>query len=122
MKRTQIVVLLIVFVSISLLTPLLHVAGADSVPYKWDNVKIEGGGGFVCGIIYNPSEEGLVYARTDMGGAYIRNKQTLEWEPILDWVSPDEWNLLGVESLATDQLKPIGFILPQVHTQMTGPI
>ncbi|NMB32916.1 MAG: cellulosome protein dockerin type I [Clostridium sp.] len=105
MKRTQIVVLLIVFVSISLLTPLLHVAGADSVPYKWDNVKIEGGGGFVCGIIYNPSEEGLVYARTDMGGAYIRNKQTLEWEPILDWVSPDEWNLLGVESLATDPVE-----------------
>jgi hypothetical protein len=37
-----------------------------------------------------------------MGGAYIRNKTTLEWEPITDWVSPDEWNLLGIESIATD--------------------
>ncbi len=101
-KSIKILFLLIAFVSVSLLTPYLTVNGASSVPYKWDNVKIGGGGGYVCGIIYNTSEEGLVYARTDMGGAYIRNKQTLEWEPITDWVSPDEWNLLGCESLATD--------------------
>jgi len=75
---------------------------AESQKYKFDNVEIAGGGGFVPGIIYNPTEEGLVYLRTDMGGAYIRNKETLEWEPITDWVSPDEWNLLGIESLATD--------------------
>ncbi|WP_010681062.1 dockerin type I domain-containing protein [Acetivibrio cellulolyticus] len=77
-------------------------AEPQSVPYEWGNVKISGGGGYVCGIVYNPGEKGLVYARTDMGGAYIRNKQTLEWEPITDWVSPDEWNLLGCESIATD--------------------
>lgn len=75
---------------------------AESQSYRFDNVEIAGGGGFVPGIIYNPTEEGLVYLRTDMGGAYIRNKETLEWEPITDWVSPDEWNLLGIESLATD--------------------
>lgn len=101
-KNFVILSLLTVFTSVSLLTPTLPVNAASSAPYKWDNVKIGGGGGFVCGIIYNPSEEGLVYARTDMGGAYIRNKQTLEWEPITDWVSPDEWNLLGCESIATD--------------------
>jgi xyloglucan-specific exo-beta-1,4-glucanase len=81
-------------------------AQPQSVPYKWDNVKIGGGGGYVCAIIYNPTEKGLVYARTDMGGAYIRNKTTLEWEPITDWVSPDEWNLLGCESIATDPVDP----------------
>lgn len=103
--RFKMFVLLIVFTSVSLLAPALSVNGAPSVPYKWDNVEIGGGGGFVCGIIYNPTEEGLVYARTDMGGAYIRNKQTLEWEPITDWVSPDEWNLLGCESIATDPVE-----------------
>lgn len=77
----------------------------ESQEYRFDNVKIAGGGGFVPGIIYNPTEEGLVYLRTDMGGAYIRNKETLEWEPITDWVSPDEWNLLGIESLATDPVE-----------------
>uniref|UniRef100_UPI0035941E46 dockerin type I domain-containing protein n=1 Tax=Herbivorax sp. ANBcel31 TaxID=3069754 RepID=UPI0035941E46 len=103
MKKIKIFILLIIFTSISLFTPI--VTGVNSVPYKWDNVEIGGGGGFVCGIIYNPTEEGLVYARTDMGGAYIRNKETLEWEPLMDWVYPDEWNLLGAESLATDPVE-----------------
>ncbi len=101
-KNFVIISLLTVFTSVSLLTPTLPVTAATSAPYKWDNVKIGGGGGYVCGLVYNQSEEGLVYARTDMGGAYIRDKQTLEWKPITDWVSPDEWNLLGVESIATD--------------------
>ncbi|MDO5559088.1 MAG: dockerin type I domain-containing protein [Oscillospiraceae bacterium] len=81
-------------------------AAANSSGYEFDNVEISGGGGYVCGIIYNPTEEGLVYARTDMGGAYIRDKKTLEWIPITDWVSNDEWNLLGCESLATDPVEP----------------
>ena len=105
-KKFKIFILLIVFVSISLFAPVFPVKGVSSVPYKWDNVVIGGGGGFVCGIIYNPTEEGLVYARTDIGGAYIRNKETLEWEPLMDWVYPDEWNMLGVESLATDPVEP----------------
>jgi|LSQX01.3.fsa_nt_gb photosystem II stability/assembly factor-like uncharacterized protein len=101
-QRFKTFILIVVFISVSLFAQVLSVDGAASVPYKWDNVKIGGGGGFVCGIIYNTTEKGLVYARTDMGGAYIRNKQTLEWEPITDWVSPDEWNILGCESIATD--------------------
>ena len=35
--------------------------------YRWKNVQIRGGG-FVTGIIYNTAEEGLLYARTDVGG------------------------------------------------------
>jgi len=101
-KKIIAVSLLTVFTTVGFSTPTLPVNGATSAAYKWDNVKIGGGGGYVPAIVYNPSEEGLVYARTDMGGAYIRNKQTLEWEPITDWVSPDEWNLLGCESIATD--------------------
>ncbi len=73
--------------------------------YKLQNVNISGGGGFVPGIIYNPTEEGLVYCRTDMGGIYRRDKTTKEWLPLTDFVSPDEWNLLGGESLATDPVE-----------------
>ena len=40
-----------------------HVSLAQaSGEYTWKNVQIQGGG-FVTGLIYNPSEKDLVYAR-----------------------------------------------------------
>jgi xyloglucan-specific exo-beta-1,4-glucanase len=77
---------------------------ADEV-YLWRNVEIVGGG-FVPGIIYNTTEPGLVYARTDIGGAHRLDTTTNRWTPLLDWVSWDDWNLTGVESLATDPVEP----------------
>ncbi|WP_229258300.1 GDSL-type esterase/lipase family protein [Duganella rivi] len=47
------------------LAKLLPAAGQ----YAWDNVAI-GGSGFVSGIITSKTEKDLVYARTDVGGAY----------------------------------------------------
>jgi beta-glucosidase len=38
-------------------------------PYAWNNVPI-GGSGFVSGIITSKTEKDLIYARTDVGGAY----------------------------------------------------
>jgi hypothetical protein len=37
--------------------------------YTWRNAQINGGG-FVDGLVFNPSRKNLLYARTDMGGAY----------------------------------------------------
>ncbi|KIY65506.1 carbohydrate-binding module family 1 protein [Cylindrobasidium torrendii FP15055 ss-10] len=76
---------------------------ADS--YNWKNVKIGGGGGFVPGIVFNPSEkaslQGLAYVRTDIGGAYRLNADD-SWTPLTDFVSTDNWNMWGVDALATD--------------------
>ena len=69
--------------------------------YVFRSVAI-GGGGFVTGIIFSPAEKGLVYVRTDVGGAYRSGGAAREWAPLLDWVSQTDWNLLGVESLACD--------------------
>jgi hypothetical protein len=88
------------------LNPVEAVTAANTASYEWKNVTVGGGGGFLDGIVYNPTEEGLVYARTDMGGAYRRDKTTGNWIPLTDWVSPEEWNLLGIESLATDPVEP----------------
>src|SRR5215813_12608937 len=74
--------------------------------YTWRNVVINGGGGFVPGIIFNTTEQNLIYARTDIGGAYRWNQSTGRWIPLLDWVSFDEWNLMGIDSLATDPVDP----------------
>jgi beta-glucosidase len=37
--------------------------------YAWDNVAI-GGSGFVSGLVTSKTEKDLIYARTDVGGAY----------------------------------------------------
>lgn len=73
--------------------------------YNWDRAKVVGGG-YVPGIIYNESEKDLIYARTDMGGAYRWNAETSKWIQLMDFVSFEEWNMLGVESLATDPVDP----------------
>ena len=78
-------------------------APPPSDPYQFHNVVI-GGGGFVTGIVFSPAEKGLVYLRTDVGGAYRKDARSKEWVPLLDWANQTDWNLYGVESLATDPL------------------
>jgi photosystem II stability/assembly factor-like uncharacterized protein len=64
------------------------------------------GGGFVDGIIFHPTAKDVRYARTDIGGAYRWNQETRRWEPLLDWVSYRDLNLMGVESIALDASDP----------------
>ncbi len=76
--------------------------------YAWDTVRM-GGGGFVSGIITSKSEQGLYYARTDVGGAYrwdSESGEAGEWIPLNFGVSADELGLLGIESLAIDESSP----------------
>jgi hypothetical protein len=73
--------------------------------YVWKNVQIVGGG-FVDGIIFHPTEKGLRYARTDMGGAYRWSEEENRWQPITDWVSYKDRNLMGIESIAIDPKDP----------------
>jgi xyloglucan-specific exo-beta-1,4-glucanase len=77
----------------------------DTTTYRWRNVEMVGGG-FVPGIVFNQTEPGLVYARTDIGGAYRFNRRDERWEPLLDWVGWDQWGYTGVVSLATDPVDP----------------
>ncbi|TFY66171.1 hypothetical protein EVG20_g4923 [Dentipellis fragilis] len=72
-----------------------------SQSYTWNNVKIGGGGGFVPDIVFNPSEKGLAYARTDIGGAYKMNSDDT-WTPLLDFANDTTWNYWGIDALATD--------------------
>jgi xyloglucan-specific exo-beta-1,4-glucanase len=83
-----------------------NATAAASQAYSWKNVVTGGGGGFVADIIFNQKQKDLIYARTDIGGAYRWNPSTSTWTPLLDWVSPDQSNMTGVESLATDPANP----------------
>lgn len=102
-------ILFVVLTAALALSPLLAAQTSPStpasVPYTWINVQIVGGG-FVDGIIFHPTEKGLRYARTDIGGAYRWNDQSKRWEPLMDWVSYPDTNLMGVESIAVDPSDP----------------
>lgn len=80
-------------------------APAGSGAYSWANVPINGGG-FVTGVVFNPARKNLVYARTDIGGAYRWNAANGSWIPLTDWIGESNSNLLGIESLATDPVDP----------------
>ena len=90
---------------LSIVLPTASMAAAAQ-PYKWQNVKIEGGGGYIPGIVFNQTEKNLVYARTDMGGAYRSTDGGNTWTQLMNWVSYEDWELAGVDSLATDAADP----------------
>jgi hypothetical protein len=77
--------------------------------YTFTNVKIVGGG-FVDGLYFHPKSKGLMYARTDVGGAYRWNNVAggdAQWVPLQDFVGRfDSGFNLGVESLALDPNDP----------------
>ncbi|WP_077610951.1 X2-like carbohydrate binding domain-containing protein [Clostridium sp. Marseille-P2415] len=79
-------------------------AAVQTQAYEWKNVKINGGG-YVDNIIFNPGEKDLIYARTDMGGAYRYDTANQSWDPLTDWIGWDDWNNLGCESLAVDPVE-----------------
>jgi photosystem II stability/assembly factor-like uncharacterized protein len=99
----------LILLAISITADITGVRAQESapktVPYVWKNVQYVGGG-FVDGIVFHPTEKGLFYCRTDMGGAYRRNPETMRWEPLLDWLSYADRNLMGVESIALDPSDP----------------
>ncbi|HOU12922.1 MAG TPA: PKD domain-containing protein [Anaerolineae bacterium] len=116
MQTSKLVRVVLIFgVALTLLSVGRSPAGSVSVqaqslaappePYTWKNVEIVGGG-FVPGIIFNTTEPGLVYARTDIGGAYRLDTATNRWIPLLDWIGWDQWGWTGIDSLATDPVDP----------------
>jgi len=68
--------------------------------YNWKNVVI-GGGGFVDGFVFHPAIRGVMYARTDMGGAYRWHAPTASWIPITDHIGSVSDDM-GILSIALD--------------------
>jgi photosystem II stability/assembly factor-like uncharacterized protein len=74
-------------------------------PYTWHNVVI-GGGGFVTGIVFHSRQKGLMYARTDVGGAYRWDDPAQRWIPLTDSFGMADVDLTGCESIAVDPNDP----------------
>ena len=71
--------------------------------YNWKPVVINGGG-YVDGIVFHPNVPGLMYCRTDIGGAYRWNPTNNSWTQLLNFVGypNNQGSLMGVESIGLD--------------------
>jgi hypothetical protein len=73
--------------------------------YSWTNVRIVGGG-YITGVYFHPTQQNLMYARTDVGGAYRWGPSDTQWVPLLDFTSMANSNWAGVEALGLDPTNP----------------
>lgn len=80
-------------------------ASRQSTPYAFHSLQI-GGGGFITGVLFHPKVKGLAYLRTDIGGAYRWDEAAKRWTSLSEWVSMEDANLLGIESMAVDPSQP----------------
>ena len=69
--------------------------------YRWDSLAI-GGGGYVAALVTSKTERGLIYARTDVGGAYRWEAAKRRWVSLMDGVSEADVGWLSVDALALD--------------------
>ena len=67
----------------------------------WASAKF-GGGGYVTGLVFHLTSPNVLYARTDVGGAYRWDQASSSWLPITDGFSAAESFQHGVESIALD--------------------
>lgn len=68
---------------------LLATVAAPVTAATWKNVNIGGGGGFVPGVVFHPTTNGVAYARTDIGGLYRLNADD-SWTPLTDSITTNE--------------------------------
>ena len=59
------------------------------VKYEYGNLKI-GGGGFVTGITFHPTDSRTLYIRTDIGGIYRYDFDKQTWVYLADKVTADD--------------------------------
>ncbi len=87
------------------LTALVPAASAEDLTaaYDWKPMKI-GGGGWMVGMNASPAEKGLMYARTDVSGAYRWESKSQTWKQVVtaqslpkDYVGYGKW--CGVDSI-----------------------
>ncbi|GCE20574.1 RICIN domain-containing protein [Dictyobacter kobayashii] len=75
-----------------------------SQSYNWNQLKI-GGGGWITGIVAQPTTPGLLYGRADVGGLYRWNESTQTWTQLfvagaVPNPTPSDYN---VESVAVSK-------------------
>jgi hypothetical protein len=86
-------------------TVSLNVTGAPppGPSYSFTNVKILAGG-YIPGVYFHPTQQNLMYARTDIGGIYRWGPKDTQWVPLLDSLSDGFFN--GGDAIGLDPTDP----------------
>ena len=76
-----------------------------NVPYCYSHLPIPGGG-YVTGLLFHPAEKGLLYARTDVGGAYRFDPASQRWISLIPHVTMEDLSQTSPIALAVDPACP----------------
>ncbi len=68
------------------------------ISMDWNALEI-GGGGFVSGIV---TGKNVMYARTDVGGAYKYDFESGRWEQIMSFITEQDKGYLSVDAICID--------------------
>lgn len=81
-------------------TTSITASATDSLEdaYDWDTLDIAGGG-YVSAIV---TGDEVMYARTDVGGAYRYDYDTEEWVQLLDFITEEDRGYLSVDAMCVD--------------------
>lgn len=73
-------------------------ASEENTSMEWGTMEISGGG-FVSGIV---TGKNVMYARTDVGGAYKYDFNSKTWIQMMNFVSEEDRGFLSVDAMAID--------------------
>lgn len=77
----------------------------QQIPYQYRNLPIPGGG-YVTGFLFHPKKEGVLYARTDIGGTYRFDFQSRKWISLISHVTAQDLSETFPIALALDDDRP----------------
>lgn len=77
----------------------------NHIPYQYRNLPIPGGG-YVTGFLFHPKKEGLLYARTDIGGTYRYDAKAERWISLISHVTMEDLSETFPISFAIDESRP----------------
>lgn len=73
--------------------------------YQYKNLPVPGGG-YVTGFLFHKKKKGLLYLRTDIGGAYRFDAERQRWKSLISHVTPENLSETYPISLALDDEDP----------------
>lgn len=78
---------------------------STALPYRYRHMPI-GGGGYVTGFYFHPTDPSVMYCRTDIGGMYRFDYHAQTWVSLIDHVTPVDGRECCPISAALDADRP----------------